>query len=685
MSDPSIEMEGISAAGHAYSLGQLTVTAEDPYVQAVQTAHPDITPALTINSTTTSPSSIQTTPPTTGHRTTHKRVRGASDIHSDDDEEPQEESEEDPQEESEEDPQEEPEEDPATAAPAGLEVAPAGHIIDSAGGDRDVGVQTELSQERIVPWYDQMILTDVPDTFEIGQSSTAAQIQGTDAPLGLGQRAAMIRAREESLDGIPTTFEIGQSSRGAYQEENDGVIWRDIECVFSTAPRVESPDYTPSTPPFVIPPSPVALQPVTPHTEEEDLTDGERVILQLETHESLLDVHTDQLERLQGQEQRVETVHRAAGVLLESVALIRQDVYGLRARVDGMGGNFGRELRDLDARIRSQGRGVTGLHGRVEDMDRTLWIARDSARTHWQRTTTLESMMAAEMRYARESRRRIEELEATQHEIIASIERLRPRCLPGKSQTGLLVRDQLPQPQPGSKSIKILKFRLRMEIQGEEQGVVATELHRNVNDIFLNIEKLEQRMSKIEQFYSSTRKKLPNADKASSFVKDKNKDKQITIGKRWQLDAPCREAAAAKRMQDLMHQFDGILNQHIIYPLQLHKWAGPFMQPVDVVGLGLHDYYEISFEEKRTLVKILTKLSPDDLQKALLIVAQNSPNFEATCDEVELDMDTQSESILWKLKFFLRDIIEAHRKNSPNIQTIANNNISENNLKKRKK
>ncbi|GKA37466.1 transcription factor GTE1-like protein, partial [Tanacetum coccineum] len=50
---------------------------------------------------------------------------------------------------------------------------------------------------------------------------------------------------------------------------------------------------------------------------------------------------------------------------------------------------------------------------------------------------------------------------------------------------------------------------------------------------------------------------------------------------------------------------------------------------------------KISFEEKQTLVKILTKLSPDDLQKALLIVAQNSPNFEAACNEVELDIDTQ--------------------------------------------
>lgn len=24
-----------------------------------------------------------------------------------------------------------------------------------------------------------------------------------------------------------------------------------------------------------------------------------------------------------------------------------------------------------------------------------------------------------------------------------------------------------------------------------------------------------------------------------------------------------------------------------------HKWAWPFMQPVDVEGLGLHDYYEV--------------------------------------------------------------------------------------------
>jgi hypothetical protein len=25
-----------------------------------------------------------------------------------------------------------------------------------------------------------------------------------------------------------------------------------------------------------------------------------------------------------------------------------------------------------------------------------------------------------------------------------------------------------------------------------------------------------------------------------------------------------------------------------------HKWAWPFMKPVDVKGLGLHDYHEVS-------------------------------------------------------------------------------------------
>ncbi|EPS60098.1 global transcription factor group, partial [Genlisea aurea] len=46
--------------------------------------------------------------------------------------------------------------------------------------------------------------------------------------------------------------------------------------------------------------------------------------------------------------------------------------------------------------------------------------------------------------------------------------------------------------------------------------------------------------------------------------------------------------AANKRMQELMRQFGTIFRQ-----MTQHKWAWPFMQPVDVDGLKLRDYYQI--------------------------------------------------------------------------------------------
>ena len=50
---------------------------------------------------------------------------------------------------------------------------------------------------------------------------------------------------------------------------------------------------------------------------------------------------------------------------------------------------------------------------------------------------------------------------------------------------------------------------------------------------------------------------------------------------------------------------------------------------------------KISTEEKRNLGAALTKLSPEDLTKALEIVAQNNPSFQATAEEVDLDIDAQ--------------------------------------------
>ncbi|KAM6576863.1 hypothetical protein CsatB_028700 [Cannabis sativa] len=305
-------------------------------------------------------------------------------------------------------------------------------------------------------------------------------------------------------------------------------------------------------------------------------------------------------------------------------------------------------------------------------------------------------------------------------------------------------------------------------------------------------------MIEVEQFNSSTSKKHLKASKGSSNSKDKDKEKHIPSLNKQQQEASKREAAAAKRMHDLMRQFGTILSQ-----ITRHKWAWPFMQPVDVEGLGLHDYYEvidkpmdfntiknqmeandgtgyknvrqicgdgrlvfknamkyneersnvhvmaktllkkfeekwlqflpkvieeekrreeeeaeaqmniqlvyeaahnkmardinnelheldlhleelremvvqkcrkISVEEKRKLGASLTKLSPEDLSKALEIVAQNNPGFQAIAEEVDLDINAQIESTLWRLKFFVKDALEIQGKSSCSASLGGNNN-----------
>ncbi|KAL5569270.1 hypothetical protein UlMin_025845 [Ulmus minor] len=323
----------------------------------------------------------------------------------------------------------------------------------------------------------------------------------------------------------------------------------------------------------------------------------------------------------------------------------------------------------------------------------------------------------------------------------------------------------------------------------------------HVDEIYLKVDKLEQKVNEIEQFYLTTTKKQVKAPKGSSSVKDKEKEKHVPSFKKQQLEASRREAAASKRMQDLMRQFGTILSQ-----ITRHKWAWPFMQPVDVEALDLPDYYEvidkpmdfstiknqmevkdgtgyknvrqicsdvrlvfknamkynddrsnvhvmaktllkkfeekwlqflpkvteeekrreeeeaeaqlnmqlaqeaahakmardlsnelyevdmhleelreivvqkcrkISIEEKRKLGAALSRLSTEDLSKALAIVAQNNPGFQATGEEVDLDITAQSDTTLWRLKFFVKDILEVQGKNQASM--VDNNNSSNNN------
>ncbi|KAK9704796.1 hypothetical protein RND81_07G011800 [Saponaria officinalis] len=327
------------------------------------------------------------------------------------------------------------------------------------------------------------------------------------------------------------------------------------------------------------------------------------------------------------------------------------------------------------------------------------------------------------------------------------------------------------------------------------------EYQHRVDEVVSQVNRIEQRVLEIDQFYINNSKQLANASRGGSASKEKDKDKErhVTNAKK-QNDAASREAASTKRMQELIRQFGTILSQ-----ISKHKFAWPFMEPVDVKGLGLHDYYEIiekpmdfgtikkrmeakddsgykhvreiyndvrlvfqnamkyndeknkfhvmaktlleKFEdkwrqflprvieedrrreeeaelqlnvqvaqesayaklarelsnelfeadmhleelretlvqrcrkmstgEKRQLGTALTRLSTDDLSRALEIVAHSNPGFIVNAEEVDLDIDALTESTLWRLKFFVKDALQAQNKTAPSVG--ANNNNGNNN------
>ncbi|KAK4485323.1 hypothetical protein RD792_007959 [Penstemon davidsonii] len=81
-----------------------------------------------------------------------------------------------------------------------------------------------------------------------------------------------------------------------------------------------------------------------------------------------------------------------------------------------------------------------------------------------------------------------------------------------------------------------------------------------VNELFTKVNSLEERVDEIEQFYLATEIKDANTSRGSSIIKNKE-EKHIPTKKKLQQDASHREAAAAKRMQELMRQFGSIFRQ----------------------------------------------------------------------------------------------------------------------------
>ncbi|KAF8021887.1 hypothetical protein BT93_G2125 [Corymbia citriodora subsp. variegata] len=311
----------------------------------------------------------------------------------------------------------------------------------------------------------------------------------------------------------------------------------------------------------------------------------------------------------------------------------------------------------------------------------------------------------------------------------------------------------------------------------------------DLDQILVKVDELEKRVNEVEQVYDDQSKKQPSTSKGSTIGKD---ERQINGIKKLQQDACNREAAAVKRMQQLISQFGIILRQVIDKPMDfstikkqmeatdgtaykhvreicadvrlvfknamkyndeksdIHVMAKTLLRKFEEKWLQLlpkvteeekrleqeeaeaqldmqlakeaanarmareisTELYEvdmpleelraivvskcrkISTEEKRKIAAALDKLPVEDVDKALEIVAQYDPTFQSKGDLVDLDLDAQSESTLWKLKFFVKSALEVQGRGSTVIDVDSNqdrsnnnngNNNNNNSNKKRKK
>ncbi|KAJ6983315.1 transcription factor GTE6-like [Populus alba x Populus x berolinensis] len=130
-----------------------------------------------------------------------------------------------------------------------------------------------------------------------------------------------------------------------------------------------------------------------------------------------------------------------------------------------------------------------------------------------------------------------------------------------------------------------------------------------------------------------------------------------------------QEAAHAKMARDLSNE---------LYEADMHL--------EELRDIVVQKCRKMSTEEKRKLGVALTRLSPEDLTKALEIVARNNPGFQATAEEVDLDIDVQTESTLWRLKILVKDVLEVQGKSAASTGGNNNNNnknASNNNKRKR--
>ncbi|XP_024361442.1 transcription factor GTE6 isoform X2 [Physcomitrium patens] len=158
------------------------------------------------------------------------------------------------------------------------------------------------------------------------------------------------------------------------------------------------------------------------------------------------------------------------------------------------------------------------------------------------------------------------------------------------------------------------------EVETEVSEAARNLLKQQVQTLTAKVEEIERKIALVTQ-----EKNAESKSKGESGTGLKDRDKGCgTLNKKQQylLDNNRGDVARSKRNQELMNQIRGIWRQ-----ISQHKWAWPFLKPVDVEGLGLHDYNDV-IEKPMDLGTIKNKMDAKD--------TSGYQHVQEVCDDMRL-------------------------------------------------
>ncbi|XP_073014016.1 transcription factor GTE1-like [Typha latifolia] len=182
----------------------------------------------------------------------------------------------------------------------------------------------------------------------------------------------------------------------------------------------------------------------------------------------------------------------------------------------------------------------------------------------------------------------------------------------------------------------------------------------------------DTRYKNVREIYSDVRLVFTNAMKYNKERSDVHVMAKTLLDKfeeKWLQLLPKVVEEETRKKEDEAQE---LVNTHIAQEAAIARLARDTDNELNELSLHLEDIRKVvvqrcrkmSTDEKRKLGVGLSNLSPENLNKALEIIAQDNPTFQSTAEEVDLDMDAQSESTLWRLKFFVKEALELQAKNN---------------------